>query len=163
MHTKRQKSCPYPTNREWNVSISAPGYLRSVFRIAWRTWRTSGRWTCLWWRRAKPPDVSTSTQVKQSEIPVNVEQMLGQRRRRCPNINPTLAGCPYINPTLSGCPGACVNFHSHQAKQSYIPVNTTYWDNAGLMLGQHRRRWPNLNPTLAWCSCVLRYIQSMLG
>ena len=29
-----------------------------------------------------------------------------------------------------------------------IPANTTHWSNVGLMLGQRRRRWANIKPTL---------------
>ena len=30
----------------------------------------------------------------------------------------------------------------------YIPANTTHWNNIGLMLGQRRRRWAKIKPTL---------------
>ena len=29
-----------------------------------------------------------------------------------------------------------------------LSTNTWYWPNAGLMLGQRRRRWPNIDPAL---------------
>ena len=29
-----------------------------------------------------------------------------------------------------------------------VPANTRRWTNAGLLLGQRLRRWPNINPTL---------------
>ena len=31
------------------------------------------------------------------------------------------------------------------------PANTTHWNNVGLMLGQRRRRWANIKPTLFQC------------
>ena len=31
------------------------------------------------------------------------------------------------------------------------PVSTIHWGNAGLVLGQRRRRWPNTSPALAQC------------
>ena len=30
----------------------------------------------------------------------------------------------------------------------YVPANTTYWNNGGLMLVQRRRRWPSMKTTL---------------
>ena len=33
----------------------------------------------------------------------------------------------------------------------YNPANTTHWCNVGQMLGQRRRRWANIGPTLDWC------------
>ena len=32
-----------------------------------------------------------------------------------------------------------------------IPANTRHWPNVGLMLGQRRRRWPDIGPTLCRC------------
>ena len=32
-----------------------------------------------------------------------------------------------------------------------IPANTSHSDSVGLMLSQRRRRWANINPTLAKC------------
>ena len=32
------------------------------------------------------------------------------------------------------------------------PTHTRHWSNAGLMLGQHRRRWDSIRPTSSQCS-----------
>ena len=32
-----------------------------------------------------------------------------------------------------------------------FPANTTHWNNVGLMSGQRRRRWANIEPTLFQC------------
>ena len=37
----------------------------------------------------------------------------------------------------------------------HVPVNKRRWTNAGLMLGQRRRRWPNIKPTLVDVFCLL--------
>ena len=36
------------------------------------------------------------------------------------------------------------------------PAHTTHRTNAGLMLGQRRRRWPNIKPTFVQCVVFIR-------
>ena len=51
--------------------------------------------------------------------------MLGQRRRRSPNIGPAGGHCP-----------------------EELQENTWHSYNAGIMLSQHRRRWPDISQAL---------------
>ena len=41
-------------------------------------------------------------------------------------------------------------------KCGHYPSNRIHWANVGLMLGQRRRRWPNIKPALAQCIVFAR-------
>ena len=41
--------------------------------------------------------------------------------------------------------------------QSNYPASTRHWDSVGLMLGQRRRRWANIKPTLSQCIVLAGY------
>ena len=43
-----------------------------------------------------------------------------------------------------------------------IPVNTRYWSNVVLMLGQRRWWWVNINTGLGWCLVLAGYYGTMV-
>ena len=49
--------------------------------------------------------------------------------------------------------------HAHSLSISVLTWNTRRWRNDGLMLGQRRRRWPNIKPWLG--QCLLFYVSSI--
>ena len=58
-----------------------------------------------------------------------------------------------ICPVLDGDTFSVFIAHSWQ-QQEPLPANKWRWTNAGLRLGQRRRRWPHLNSALGNVSCL---------
>ena len=96
---------------------------------------------------------------------IDVGLMLGQRRRRWPNIKPTLFQClvfagslsPEAHCQLSLVCQSCVHhlLYNHILYDciSKSPVSTIHCYNADLMLGQRRRRWTKIKYPL--CQCLV--------
>ena len=61
----------------------------------------------------------------------------------CIRINQENYVREYIMPGCIMCMPTCLFIYK------MIPVNTSCWANAGLMLAHRLRRWPNINPSLA--------------
>ena len=56
-----------------------------------------------------------------------------------------------IMATMARC-GSCSQANSFSKRLQWCkqnPANTRHWPNVGLMLGQRRRRWNNISPTLS--------------
>ena len=79
----------------------------------------------------------------------NVVLRLGQRRRRGPNIKPTLS-----------CVGVLYLVIMYPNVKSIIHSEPGYWANVGSMLVHRLWRWPNIRPALAWRECTYQAINS---
>ena len=91
-------------------------------------------------------------------IPLNIPHWrkisatLGQRSRRLTNINPPFSSVSWwLDGALRFDIAADGRGAGAVAKAACFPVNTRHWSNVGWMLGQRRRRWSNINPTLVQC------------
>ena len=90
--------------------------------------------------------------------------MFGQPRRRWANIKIALGECLVLacmaaqrsvrNRKLSIKQSMPFGFSEETAykKDEQYRANMVHSTNAGLMLGQRRRRWPNISPALGKCS-----------
>ena len=56
-----------------------------------------------------------------------------------------------------GLPSATLAQHYDNIVLTGYPANTRHWDSVGLLLGQRRRRWTNIKPTLAQCIVLAGY------
>ena len=75
-----------------------------------------------------------------------LDQMFGQRRRRCASIETTLAACDCPAVCVFACKG-CMGSLSQRHKQ-YSADTRRRWINVGSTFVHHLRRWTNVKPTL---------------
>ena len=118
-----------------------------------------------------PTPVIVTARLCWQKHPRDVEQMLvlmlGQCQIRWTSIKPAMGQCfvfSHVSRKLVGAKTlylimtlAWVALLSHASRDRdsalYSQANTTRWPNVGLMLGQRRRRWANISPTVGQRVC----------